>query len=295
MGYIDLIKERGYVKNFQKTDLKDEDRVKVKELIYNASESFDFDLDIHLYENVDFVKKQLKNANIDELFNPSAYLVFTTNDEKKGYENTGYVGEWIISRLIKNDIDASWLRFKGHDKKIYDSFEFEKEGYLITLIAIGYGQKESSLAKLIKNKYRYSLKKLTDMGYSDSLKKKNESSLIYQLNIREFVFYKKFGKKIRDKVLKQSGLLRVFQELHFAPTITYQQLWRVLVDDGKIFVMVISHEKIAKIETGIIKFYLKEALTNNGIRSSWEPIENIEDKEKYNFPENIFVTGYFKY
>lgn len=297
MNYIELIKKRGYVSSFKSKEILSEDESKIEEIIKEASGIYNDDININYLKNGPEVYKKVLEFNdkYGKIIEAPQYLAFVTKDVKKGYEKTGYIGEWIISRLIQIGIDGAWLRITDHDECLYRKFEFEEGGYLVTLIGIGYGQKENNIAKLIKNKYKNSIKMLTNMGYSDNLDLKLDSDVIYQLNIREFVYDGKFDRKFKQSSLKNSGLQRVFQELHFAPTITYKQLWRILVSDGKLFVLLINSDKISKIETGIMRFYLEEALKNNGINTKWHDISEVSGVEKYEFPDECFVSGYFTY
>jgi hypothetical protein len=297
MNYIELVKKRGYVLSFKNKDITEEHEIKVTEIIEEASEIYDQDVTINYMKNGKEVYKKLLEFKdkYGKIIEAPQYLAFVTKDVKKGYEKTGYIGEWIIFKLIKNDIDATWLKINDHDQYVYDKFEFQEGGYLVTLIGIGYARKESSVAKLIKNRYRNSIKQLTDMGYSDSMDMNIENDIIYQLNVREFVFKGIYGRKIKVDELENSGLRKVFQELHFAPTIIHKQLWRILMHEGKLFIIFIDNDKISKIEAGILKFYLEESLKNNGIKCSFHLIDDLVDIDKYNFPIGSFISGYIKY
>jgi hypothetical protein len=297
MNYIELVKKRGYVLSFKNKEILEEDENKISEIIEEASKIYKQDITINYLKDGKGVYKKLLEFEdkYGKIIEAPQYLAFVTKDVKKGYEKTGYIGEWITFRLIKNNIDATWLKINDHDKCLYNKFQFQDGGYLVTLVGIGYARKESSVAKLIKNRYRNSIKQLTDMGYSDSMDMHIENDIIYQLNVREFVFKGMFGRKIKVDELENSGLRRVFQELHFAPTVIHKQLWRILMHEGKLFIVFIDEDKISKIEAGILKFYLEESLKNNGIKCDWHIIDDSLDINKYNFPIGSFISGYITY
>jgi nitroreductase len=218
------------------------------------------------------------------------------SDESSGYEKAGYIGEWMILELAKLDIGAKWLEFIDEDDHIKRRISPSQEKKLVGLIALGYAVTETKLGKIIKEKYRGSIKKLTNMGYPESAEIPMDDNVPYQLNIREFAYHHKFGKKIREKELENSGLKRVFQELHLAPTITKVQPWRLIIDEGKIHITMVNYRQgkaIAELEAGMIRYYLEQALKNNGIPTEWHR-ENI-DGEQYKLPKNAFITGYFNY
>lgn len=296
MNYIELIKNRGHVSKFKTKDLTSEDQEIINNIILEASNKYADQIKLEGLDG-DFVYKNLLDYEdkYGKIVEAPMYISITTTDVKKGYEKTGFIGEWMISRFIEKGIDARWLKITDHDPEVFQAFNFEEGSYLVNFIAVGYGVKETNIAKLIKHKYKNSIKSLTGMGYSDSMDIKNDSDIVYKLNIHEFVFDGKFESYFNDNELFNTGLQRVFQELHFAPDITSQQFWRVLVHEGKIFIVFVSDDKIAKVEAGIVRFYLGEALKNNGIRSQWYEIDDAMDLSQYKFPENTFVPGYFTY
>jgi len=297
MSYINLVKKRGHVLSFKNKEILKEDEIKIEDIIQEAIDTFGEDIVINYLKNGKEVYKNLLEFKhkYGKIIEAPQYLAFVTKDTKKGYEKTGYLGEHIIFNLIKNDIDASWLKIDDHDQELYGKFQFQEDGYLITLIGIGYARKESSIAKLIKNRYRNSIKQLTDMGYSDSMDMKIERDIVYKLNVREFVYKGTFGRKIKVDELENSGLRKVFQEIHFAPTIINKQMWRVLMHEGKIFIVFVDQDKISKIESGILRFYIEESLKNNGIKSVWNEMNDSVDIKNFNFPDGSFVPGYINY
>jgi len=297
MAYINLVKKRGYVLSFKNKEILKEDEIKIEDILQEAIDTFGEEIVINYLKDGKEVYKNLLEFKdkYGKIIEAPQYLAFVTKDTKKGYEKTGYLGEFIIFNLINNDIDASWLKIDDHVQELYGRFQFQESGFLITMIGIGYARKESNIAKLIKNRYRNSIKQLTDMGYSDSMDMKIERDIVYKLNVREFVYKGIFGRKIKVDELENSGLRKVFQEIHFAPTIINKQMWRVLMHEGKLFIVFVDDDKISKIEAGILRFYLEESLRNNGIKSEWNEIDNSVDIERYNFPEGSFVPGYINY
>ena len=295
MKSIELLKKRGYVSEFRSKSISDDDLEMVNEVILEASDKYGEGIKIENLEGT-FVYKNLLDYEYKygKIVEAPRYIAFTTTDVLKGYEKTGFIGEWIISKLIENGIDAKWLEVNDHDEGLFKTFDFEKGSYLVNFIAIGYGIKESNIAKLLKNKYKNSIKNLTSMGYSDTMDMKTDGDIVYKLSIHEFVYNNEFGHMFNDNKLERTGLQRVFQSLHLAPTITNRQLWRILIHEEKLFIVFVSDDKIAKIEAGILRFYLGEALINNGIKTRWYAIDDL-DLSQYKFPENSFVPGYFTY
>jgi len=295
MKSIELIKKRGHVSEFRKKGLSDKDLEVINDIILEASNRYAEEIKIESLDG-DFVYKNLLDYEYKygKIVEAPRYIAFTTTDVLKGYEKTGFIGEKVISKLIENGMDAKWLEINDHDEKLFKTFSFEQGSYLVNFIAIGYGIKESNIGKLLKNKYKNSIKNLTNMGYSDKMDMKTDSEIVYKLSIHEFVYNNEFGHMFNDNKLENTGLQRTFQSLHLAPTITNRQLWRVLMHEEKLFIVFISNDKIAKVEAGILRFYLGEALVNNGIKTRWYAVDDL-DLEQYKFPENSFVPGYFTY
>lgn len=297
MQYIKQIKNRGAVKKFKNKDLELTVETKVLNILEEANKLYDHKIEFVFFNDSEKVYTELKKyeEKYGEIIYSPQYLLVFTQDERKGYEDTGYVGEWVISRLTALDLGANWLNIKDNDQSLIENLGYSDKGYLISVIPFGYAKKENSLAKLIKNKYRNSIKKLTGMGYPEIADIKSEDKIPYQLNIREFVWDYECLKKIRPEDLENSGLEGVFQKLHLAPTIADEQLWRILKAEGKLFVIVTNQSKTAKIESGIVRFYLGEALKSEGIKTTWNFIDEIEDKEKYKISDDYFVAGYYTY
>lgn len=295
MTYLDMIKNRGVLKRFKQKKLSDE----MNNLVDSIAKAYpeEGDIEVQYFPKGGEVYSKLLSFGdkYGTLVKAPQYIGIFSDDED-GYEKAGYVGEWIILELAKLNLGAQWLEMVDKDGYIKRRLTTDKNKKLVALIAVGYSVNEYKLGKIMKEKYRQSVKKLTEMGYPDSVEIPMDDNIPYQLNIREFTYHHKFGKKMREIELENSGLKRVFQELHLAPTITKVQPWRLIVDEGKIFITMVNYRQakaIAEIEAGMIRYYLEQALKHNGIPAEWHKDDINEDQ--YKLPKNAFITGYFNY
>jgi hypothetical protein len=140
MKSIELLKKRGHVSEFRNKNISDDDLEMINEIILEASNKFAEGIKIENLQG-EFVYKNLLDYEYkyDKIVKAPRYIAFTTTDVLKGYEKTGFIGEWIISKLIEEGIDAKWLEIKDHDEKLFETFNFEEGAYLVNFIAIGYG------------------------------------------------------------------------------------------------------------------------------------------------------------
>jgi len=250
-------------------------------------------LEVIVYKNGNELSQKLEGLigynNI--MINAPHYMLILGNKEEIAYKMTGYLGEWLVLKLIKEDIGSCWVDLNGND--IGEKLGLNVEKDVLGIIAMGYPKSDLKISAIYNSK-----KRMGSGGYPNTDLEYKEDNTTSRKPIEDIVFLSKWGNKITVNELEVRGYAEVFYYMRLAPSWVNRQPWKFILDGTKIVLYIEKDEKVAKnsllLESGIAMLYFEVAMHGEGIPGYWK-LEKIDDEDKYGVPDNYYYVGYYTF
>lgn len=128
----ELIRKRHSVRKYKDVPLKDEDVIKVNELLNEINKN---DLCFKLVTNENIFKNWILGYGL--IKNCNNYIILAGKESDDLEENVGYYGECLVLKLLEMGINSCFVGGTYKKKKVNDDLP---DGYKkVLVIAIGYG------------------------------------------------------------------------------------------------------------------------------------------------------------
>lgn len=284
MNYEDLIRNRKSTRDF-KNDLVDDHKLESLIDWFKQSPRLvpDIELQAKLFINGQQVFEKLDGiAGYNGKMIQAPHYILIISENKEGYiENTGFMGESMILKAVKEGIDTCWVNF-SNSKAVKDVLGIQTNKEITGIIAVGYG--------LDKKKILHTLD--TGDNYSKADMQVIDDNTSFRYALEQIVFHKKWGESINYEQLEMRGLVDAFSYARLAPSVLNKQPWRFILDDSIVVLVIKEDDKVKqkdeKMDAGIVMLYFY-LIISQVFDLKWvlgQP------KEKYTIPEGYRIIGW---
>lgn len=258
MLMANFLRSRKSTREFKNKKLSEELIGDIEKNINLVKEQAQGNYDFRIYENGDLLYSKLEGLGgySGVMIKSPHYIVLEFKDDTRESRIYGaYSTEKLISNLNHSGIATCWISLKDVD----DDTKKQVFGQGLTnieyLLAIGYAKPKNPFLS---------------ETFSD------------RIGVDEMVFKDIIGKKIDPSELEHDGLLDIFYYVRFAPSTKNLQPWRFLVEDNNIILYgkYSNWDKGIYTDLGIVMYYFEQLGKTQGIKDTWELIED-EDEEEY--------------
>ena len=262
---IDVIEKRRSVRTYEKRKLSEKDKTRVRELL-ESSELLKgpFGNRAHwFYRDSDYVEsdKPVQIGTYGMVKNPPAFVGGSILNTFQGLVDYGYLFEYIILELTKEDFGTVWLG-GTFDRKAFDNIL--NDGEIIPAIsAVGYAAEHKSIVETFT---RFGVNANHRRPFSDLF---FENSLLMPITQ---------DKRLLNRFSKYLELVRL------APSATNQQPWRIITDGNHVHFYLKRtlnygknlHFDIQAVDLGIAICHFEVGLNEDRINYIIRPSERAE-------------------
>ncbi|MCC0644554.1 MULTISPECIES: nitroreductase family protein [unclassified Clostridioides] len=286
MNYKTIILNRKSVREYKKTDIKEEYLSEIKKYSESCKKLVpEIEVDIRVmnrsevFDNLDKIAGYKGN-----MIDAPSYIIILSEVKDNYIENSGYIGENIIFKVTDLGIGSCWVTFED-SKKVLDKLGIDSDKEVTGIIAIGYGENASNTKVLNATKTGENYSKSDMQVVSD-----NSSS---RLGVEEVVYMDEWGNNANTNILEERALLDAFHYARLAPSTLNRQPWRFIVDGGVVVLAVRKdgHTNLyeEKIDIGIVMLYFATIISATMFELKW----NLGTPDKdYKIPEEYKIVGY---
>jgi len=196
------------------------------------------------------------------------HYVALLSETKGAYlQNGGYIMEALLMKARSMGLGVCWVSVEGPEVKAALSIEDSRA--LIALAVIG----------------------IPSIPWCTPLKE-----TVIKTSLNDIVFHRKWDQKPWIEDLEQRGLIKALYHIRMAPSWENRQLWRLLLDDQQIVLLVgpESHrEDQLLLDGGIMMYFMERIFTEEGFRVSWEvyPRDLLHLYRRYDIPSNYKIIA----
>jgi hypothetical protein len=285
---LKVFEKRRSVREFKEKGLSTSEIIKVNALIENLpSIAKEFDLKFKFIENGAEVFEKLDGlaGYNGKMIKAPHYLLICSQLGENGSKVAGYVGEWIILNLTKEDIATTWIDI-NNSELIKSQLCVDDTRHVRGLIALGHSKLEARVSN-IYDQY-------VEKGYSEVEMEYKETPKSSRMSVEEFVYINNWDTKCDMETLKDRALDEVFYYMRLAPSWGNRQPWKFLVKNESIVLAIQNSNEVPKemavLESGIAMLYFEVAMHDIGISGKWDM--NYTDET---VPNDHIITGKYIY
>lgn len=216
------------------------------------------------------------------------YVIVTATKGDHALKIGGYIGEWFVLQLTRENIATCWISANHAEDKIAKEMEISDDEEVVGIIAYGYAENEAHVANVYGQ---------TAGGYKHVDSDYNENKISSRKSVEDIVFLSKFGRTATIEKLEELGYGDIFYYMRLAPSSVNRQPWRFIISRGK-FILTISKDdgyeddRLGRLEAGIAMLYFEVAMHDSGYPGKWsfEAVDN-----SFGIPEDHFIAGTYAF
>ncbi|BEP30049.1 nitroreductase family protein [Helicovermis profundi] len=300
MKFLKILEKRKSIREYKSKKLSDSHFDLIDSLSNNLPNAVkNQGLEVNIFKDGSIISEKLDGiiGYHGIMIKAPHYLLIFGDENEVAYKMTGYLGEWLVLKLTKEDIGTCWIDVGANDRLIKEKLNLVSHKSVLGIIALGYPKSDARVSsiyaenddKLIsENRKGYPN---TDIEYKDNIVSRRKP-------IEDIVFLSKWGNKITAEELDTRNYDEVFYYMRLAPSWTNRQPWKFILDGTKIILYIESSEQennnYELIESGIAMLYFEVAMHGQGIPGYWN-LEKLEDEKKYGAPDNYYYIGYYTF
>ncbi|MDV4150534.1 nitroreductase family protein [Clostridium sp. AL.422] len=249
------IRDRYSVRNYSEKELSEEIIEQIEDYINTLDNPFDIKV------RIGFVKKEkydgvVRLGTYGVIKGANYYLVGVCEKKEFALEALGYTFEKVILYCTSLGLGSVWLGASFNKSAFEKTINLRDNEILPVVSPIGYeGGEKSFLASFIKDHRNV---------------RKNFSDLF-------------FDKDFNKPLIKQSDLYsEALEMVRLSPSSINSQPWKIVKDDGNLYIYSSGVTKMNKIDMGIALCHLDLYLKEKGINGEFKVIDpQLESKYKY--------------
>lgn len=301
MNMLKVIEKRKSIRDYKERSLDTEDLDKVMELADNTPALVkEQGIEVVLIEDGELVTQKLQGlAGYNGIMIKAPHYLAILGD--KGYNNdllAGYVGEWMILNLTREEVGSCWIDVEDNGDKIREALAFDTKKTVLSIIALGYPVDDVRISQVIDFSTDKTVSPLTKLGYPNVNIEYKEDNISGRKSIEDIVFLKKWGNKTDADELRKRGMDEVLYYMRLAPSWGNRQPWMFILDGEKIVLTIEKSDRVNDheeyIEAGIAMLYFEVAMHGLGLPGKWDiKCEGCENN--YGVPDGFFIAGYYGY
>ncbi len=216
------------------------------------------------------------------------YVIITATKGEHALKVGGYIGEWFVLQLTREDIATCWISANHAEAYIAEQMQTPDNEEVVGIIAYGYAENEAHVANIYGQ---------SAGGYKHLDGDYNETNISSRKSVEEIVFISRFGKTATIEKLEELGYADVFYYMRLAPSSVNRQPWRFIISRGK-FILSISKDdgydddRMALLEAGIAMLYFEVAMHDNGYPGKWS-FDSVDNS--FGIPDSHFIAGTYSF
>lgn len=245
----------------------------------------EFKVDKVSYDLLDDIRQSLKfmvneegSGNINFKLYENGKNIHTNLEGKGGYAGVMIDSPHYIALELKNNDSNTIIYGAYYMEKLIT--ELNKKGLSTCWVSIkNVGE---DLKKRLFGESIYKIDYILAFGYEKRQNPFNTEPFSDRMKVEEIVFDEKIGRGLDISELESKGLADIFYYVRFAPSVRNLQPWRFLLKDNNVELLLAYKEwdDSLLMDAGIIMYYFEILANSQGIKSSWELVESMNDDYK---------------
>lgn len=301
MNMLKVIEKRKSIRDYKDKTLDAKDVSRIEELMRTLPAVVkDQSIEVVMLENGKDTYEKLNGiAGYNGIMITAPHYLVILGYE--GYDNdllAGYVGEWMMLNLIRDDVGSCWVDVNSNGAEVKERLALKSEKTVLALVAVGYGDDDIRISSVIDYGPDKTASPITKLGYPNVNLEYKEDNISSRKSIEEIVYLKKWGNTIDADELKRRGIDEVLYYMRLAPSWGNRQPWKFILDGERIILVIEKADKVnvheEYIEAGIAMIYFEVAMHGQGLPGKWT-IKCEECEKGYDIPDGYFVAGHYGY
>lgn len=301
MNMLKVIEQRKSIRNYKDKNLNGADISKVEELMGNLPTVVkEKSIEVMMLEDGEIAYGKLDGivGYNGIMIKAPHYLVILGYRGESNDLLAGYVGEWMMLNLIREEVGSCWIDINSNSAEVKSKLAIPTDKEVLALIALGYASDDVRISSVIDFGPDKTASAITKLGYPNVNLEYKEDNTSSRKSIEDIVYQKKWGNKIDADELKKLGIDEVLYYMRLAPSWGNRQPWRFILDGEKIVLTIEKSDDVNDheeyIEAGIAMIYFEVAMHGQGLPGKWT-IKCEETDKGYDIPDGYFVAGHYGY